>query len=44
MTSQASSQPQVEVESAEIFAVAKAAVDRAGATGVRRLTGTWPAG
>ncbi|SEB61168.1 DUF4235 domain-containing protein [Streptomyces sp. TLI_105] len=25
-----------------IFAVVKAAVDRAGATGVRRLTGTWP--
>ncbi|HJD82829.1 DUF4235 domain-containing protein [Kitasatospora aureofaciens] len=25
-----------------IFAVLKAAVDRAGATGVRRLTGTWP--
>ena len=27
-----------------IFAVVKAAVDRAGAKGVRRLTGTWPAG
>jgi hypothetical protein len=27
-----------------IFAVVKAAMDRAGATGVRRLTGTWPAG
>jgi Protein of unknown function (DUF4235) len=26
-----------------IFAVVKAAVDRAGATGVRRLTGWWPA-
>ncbi|MEV7414723.1 DUF4235 domain-containing protein [Streptomyces sp. NPDC089919] len=26
-----------------VFAVVKAAVDRAGATGVRRLTGTWPA-
>jgi hypothetical protein len=26
-----------------IFAVVKAAVDRAGATGVRRLTGRWPA-
>ncbi|GHG30099.1 DUF4235 domain-containing protein [Streptomyces filamentosus] len=25
-----------------IFAIVKAAVDRAGATGVRRLTGTWP--
>ncbi|MER6538185.1 DUF4235 domain-containing protein [Streptomyces sp. 900105755] len=25
-----------------IFAVVKAAVDRAGATGVRSLTGTWP--
>ncbi|MFI8933228.1 DUF4235 domain-containing protein [Streptomyces sp. NPDC053474] len=25
-----------------IFAAAKAAVDRAGATAVRRLTGTWP--
>ncbi|MFE5908949.1 DUF4235 domain-containing protein [Streptomyces wedmorensis] len=25
-----------------IFAVVRAAVDRAGATGVRRLTGTWP--
>ncbi|WP_172385881.1 DUF4235 domain-containing protein [Streptomyces sp. MNP-20] len=25
-----------------IFAVSKAAVDRAGATAVRRLTGTWP--
>ncbi|MFF8772405.1 DUF4235 domain-containing protein [Kitasatospora sp. NPDC015120] len=25
-----------------IFAVAKAAVDRAGATTTRRLTGTWP--
>ncbi len=25
-----------------VFAVVKAAVDRAGATGVRRLTGTWP--
>lgn len=25
-----------------IFAVVKAAVDRAGAKGVRRLTGTWP--
>ncbi|MFC9588737.1 DUF4235 domain-containing protein [Streptomyces sp. NPDC056944] len=25
-----------------IFAVVKAAVDRAGATGIRRLTGTWP--
>jgi hypothetical protein len=25
-----------------IFAVVKAAVDRGGATGVRRLTGTWP--
>jgi Protein of unknown function (DUF4235) len=27
-----------------IFAVVKAALDRAGAAGVRRLTGTWPAG
>lgn len=26
-----------------IFAVVKAAVDRSGAAGVRRLTGTWPA-
>ncbi|WP_073753080.1 DUF4235 domain-containing protein [Streptomyces sp. CB03234] len=26
-----------------IFAVVKAAVDRSGAVGVRRLTGTWPA-
>ncbi|MGW7030601.1 DUF4235 domain-containing protein [Streptomyces xanthophaeus] len=26
-----------------VFALVKAAVDRAGATGVRRLTGTWPA-
>jgi hypothetical protein len=26
-----------------IFAVVKAAVDRAGAVGVRRLTGSWPA-
>lgn len=26
-----------------IFALVKAAVDRAGATGVRKLTGTWPA-
>lgn len=26
-----------------IFAVVKAAVDRAGASGVRRLTGRWPA-
>ena len=26
-----------------IFAVVKAAVDRGGATGVRRLTGDWPA-
>ena len=26
-----------------IFAVVKAAVDRGGAAGVRRLTGTWPA-
>jgi predicted metal-dependent enzyme (double-stranded beta helix superfamily) len=26
-----------------IFAVVKAAVDRAGATGVRSLTGEWPA-
>ncbi|MFJ4847109.1 MULTISPECIES: DUF4235 domain-containing protein [unclassified Streptomyces] len=25
-----------------IFATVKAAVDRAGAAGVRRLTGTWP--
>jgi Protein of unknown function (DUF4235) len=25
------------------FAVVKAAVDRSGAAGVRRLTGTWPA-
>ncbi|MFI9583577.1 DUF4235 domain-containing protein [Streptomyces sp. NPDC052236] len=25
-----------------IFAVVKAAVDRGGAAGVRRLTGTWP--
>lgn len=25
-----------------IFAVVKALVDRAGATGVRRMTGTWP--
>jgi hypothetical protein len=25
-----------------IFAVVKAAVDRGGATGFRRLTGTWP--
>ncbi|APE20088.1 MULTISPECIES: DUF4235 domain-containing protein [Streptomyces] len=25
-----------------VFAVVKAAVDRAGATSVRRLTGTWP--
>ncbi|MCT4353420.1 DUF4235 domain-containing protein [Streptomyces sp. Je 1-79] len=25
-----------------IFAVVKAAVDRSGATAVRRLTGTWP--
>ncbi|MEX0172959.1 DUF4235 domain-containing protein [Streptomyces sp. LMG1-1-1.1] len=25
-----------------IFAAVRAAVDRAGATGVRRLTGTWP--
>jgi hypothetical protein len=25
-----------------IFAVVKAAVDRGGATGYRRLTGTWP--
>jgi predicted metal-dependent enzyme (double-stranded beta helix superfamily) len=25
-----------------IFAIVKAAVDRASATGVRRLTGTWP--
>ncbi|MFJ2933165.1 DUF4235 domain-containing protein [Streptomyces sp. NPDC087219] len=25
-----------------IFAVVKAAVDRAGATSVRRVTGTWP--
>jgi Protein of unknown function (DUF4235) len=27
-----------------IFAVVKAVVDRGGAKGVRRLTGTWPAG
>jgi uncharacterized protein DUF4235 len=26
-----------------IFTLVKAAVDRAGATGVKRLTGTWPA-
>lgn len=26
-----------------IFAVVKAAVDRGGATGVRKLTGSWPA-
>ncbi|MFD7628818.1 DUF4235 domain-containing protein [Streptomyces sp. NPDC059851] len=26
-----------------VFAGTKAAVERAGATGVRRLTGTWPA-
>ena len=26
-----------------VFAVVKAAVDRAGATGVRRVTGRWPA-
>jgi hypothetical protein len=26
-----------------VFALAKAAVDRAGATAVQRLTGTWPA-
>ncbi|HEY7173833.1 MAG TPA: DUF4235 domain-containing protein [Micromonosporaceae bacterium] len=26
-----------------IFALVKAAIDRAGATGVRRLTGRWPA-
>jgi predicted metal-dependent enzyme (double-stranded beta helix superfamily) len=26
-----------------VFALAKAAVDRAGATAVHRLTGTWPA-
>jgi Protein of unknown function (DUF4235) len=26
-----------------IFAVVKAAVDRSGAAGVRRVTGTWPA-
>ncbi|MFG2294558.1 DUF4235 domain-containing protein [Streptomyces sp. NPDC048603] len=26
-----------------VFAVVKAAVDRGGAVGVRRLTGTWPA-
>jgi len=26
-----------------IFAVVKAAVDRGGATGVRRMTGDWPA-
>ncbi|QNP68119.1 DUF4235 domain-containing protein [Streptomyces roseirectus] len=25
-----------------LFAVVKAAVERAGATGVRRVTGTWP--
>jgi hypothetical protein len=25
-----------------IFALVKAAVDRAGATGVKRVTGTWP--
>lgn len=25
-----------------VFALVKAAVDRAGAVGVRRLTGTWP--
>ncbi|MEN3304181.1 MAG: hypothetical protein V7603_383 [Micromonosporaceae bacterium] len=25
-----------------IFAIVKAAVDRASATGVRRMTGTWP--
>ncbi|HZC99682.1 MAG TPA: DUF4235 domain-containing protein [Actinomycetes bacterium] len=27
-----------------VFAVVKAVVDRSGAKGVRRLTGTWPAG
>jgi len=27
-----------------VFAVVKAAVDRAGATGFQRLTGTWPGG
>jgi hypothetical protein len=27
---------------AVIFAIVRAAVDRAGATGVRRLTGRWP--
>jgi hypothetical protein len=27
-----------------IFAMVKAVVDRGGAKGVRRLTGTWPAG
>jgi hypothetical protein len=27
-----------------IFGVVKAVVDRGGAKGVRRLTGTWPAG
>jgi hypothetical protein len=26
-----------------VFALVKAAVDRGGAAGVRRLTGTWPA-
>jgi hypothetical protein len=26
-----------------IFAIVKAAIDRGGATGVRRLTGRWPA-
>ncbi len=26
-----------------IFALVKAAIDRGGATGVRKLTGTWPA-
>ncbi len=26
-----------------IFAIVKAAVDRASATGVRKMTGTWPA-
>ena len=26
-----------------IFALVRAAVDRAGATGVKRLTGSWPA-
>lgn len=26
-----------------VFATVRAAVDRAGASGVRRLTGTWPA-